>query len=317
MKITANRLTFLRILLLPLPCLLLYGGPGAKLTALGLGSLLGLTDYFDGKLARRQGVTRLGAFLDPIADKIFIATLYFFLARLGFLPLWLVGGLLLREFLVSAIRPKVPGSLPVTWLAKVKTTFQMLVAALLVAVGTFPEWAFWSLLLASFVLLVGGWLSGVSGKRFLSLVLVAALLPTLSLLPAESVSFLLGLGVLSLTWVSAFSYLRQGFSSLVSKARFALAGEVLLPLLVFLFSASLEGWFVSLGPLVLLLFFLRAALLLIRPIPSPSKVYLCFSLLGLCVLGVPELIPAYVILVSFYLSVEVVALLRERIRELS
>ena len=60
LKITPNRLIVLRIFLLPLPCALLFGGPESKLTAVGLGSLLGFTDYLDGRLARRKGSSRLG-----------------------------------------------------------------------------------------------------------------------------------------------------------------------------------------------------------------------------------------------------------------
>ncbi len=314
MKITANRLTFLRILLLPLPCLLLYGGPGAKLTALGLGSLLGLTDYFDGKLARQQGITRLGTFLDPIADKIFIATLYFFLARLGFLPLWLVAGLLLREFLVSALRPRVPGSLPVVWLAKVKTTFQMLGAALLVALAAFPQWAFWFFLAAALLLMFGALISRASIQRKLFLYGVAGLLPFLVLLPREQASLVLGLGVLAITWLSAWPYLQKGFSA-VKGARREVLGEVFLPTVV-LFLSSSAGVFGLLVPLILVLFFFKAAFLLLNPRVRFSKEQFLLSLAGLAVSFFPQLVPAYLILVTFYFFVEVLVLSRKGFREL-
>jgi len=151
MKLTANRLTLLRILLLPLPCALLYGGPTAKLTALGVASLLGLTDYFDGRLARRQGVTRLGALLDPIADKIMVAAVILVLAAQGVLngpyvgDMHVVAGLiiLMREIAVSGLREflgPLQVSVPVSKLAKWKTTFQMVSLGALILGEGLPRW---------------------------------------------------------------------------------------------------------------------------------------------------------------------------------
>ncbi len=141
LKITPNRLTLLRIFLLPVPCLLLFGGPESKLTAVGLGSLLGLTDFLDGRLARRQGSTPLGALLDPVADKIFVSVTYLLLNRLEYVPFWPVALLILREILVSLARSLFPEKLKVWSLARVKTTFQMLGAGIIILAGGFsPTW---------------------------------------------------------------------------------------------------------------------------------------------------------------------------------
>ncbi len=313
MKVTANRLTFLRIILLPLPCLLLYGGPGAKLTALGVGSLLGLTDYFDGKLARRQGVTRLGTFLDPIADKIFISTLYFFLARLGFLPLWLVIALLAREFLVSAIRPRVPGSLPVTWLAKVKTTFQMLGAALIVALGAFPSWSLGFYLVATLLLIFGAFLVEISFIKKFFLLVMAISLPFLNLFSPEKASFILGLGALVITWLSAWSYLLKGFPILKEKKE--VLGEVLLPVMVLPFSA-VAGAFGLLVPFILVLFFIREAFLLLKSQSDIPKEQIIFLLLGSGAVVFPKIIPSYLVLVTVYFMIEVLILSKSHLQEL-
>ncbi len=140
LRITPNRLTLLRIFLLPLPCLLLFGGPESKLTAVGLGSLLGLTDYLDGRLARRLGPSRLGTLLDPVADKIFVGVVYLLLYHLGYLPYVAVFFLLLREILVAGLRSLCPGELPVWGLSRLKTAFQMLGAGIIVlAVNFLPS----------------------------------------------------------------------------------------------------------------------------------------------------------------------------------
>lgn len=125
--ITPNRLTLLRIFLLPFPCLLLlsesYSG---KIGALVTGFLLGITDYLDGILARKyRKVTSIGAILDPIADKIFVTSVYLVLVYLNyfnFLPVFLI---ILREVLVSFLRSWFPDKMKVSKIAKLKTLFQM------------------------------------------------------------------------------------------------------------------------------------------------------------------------------------------------
>ena len=71
----ANALTLSRILLAPpLFFLVLQADEtrGASWAALALGFAVGLSDHYDGTLARRQGTTRSGAFLDPLADKVVV-----------------------------------------------------------------------------------------------------------------------------------------------------------------------------------------------------------------------------------------------------
>jgi cardiolipin synthase len=70
----ANQLTLLRMLLIPvLALLVLYDRMGWALVVLVLAAL---TDALDGLLARRTGPTTLGAWLDPVADKLLIATMF-------------------------------------------------------------------------------------------------------------------------------------------------------------------------------------------------------------------------------------------------
>ena len=144
-----NILTLSRILMLPLLGFLLWW-PGWALgyyAAFVLYSIIAITDYFDGMLARSSGaVSKLGTFLDPIADKIMVATVILILTAQGMLrgpyvgDLHVVAGLiiLIREIAVSGLREFLGGlqvSVPVSRLAKWKTTFQLLALGALILGG--------------------------------------------------------------------------------------------------------------------------------------------------------------------------------------
>lgn len=142
MRISANQLTLLRILLLPFPLFLVYGGAWSRVAAIVAYTILGVTDYLDGLLARRDGPTKLGAMLDPIADKIFIAVTLVPLVELQIVPLWLAWLVFFREYLVTELRRFMTGinrPLAVTELAKLKTTLQMIGMGLILLTDTFPD----------------------------------------------------------------------------------------------------------------------------------------------------------------------------------
>ncbi|MCR9257558.1 MAG: CDP-diacylglycerol--glycerol-3-phosphate 3-phosphatidyltransferase [Alphaproteobacteria bacterium] len=99
-----------------------------------------VTDYFDGMIARaRQQVTALGALLDPIADKLLVAATLILLPatdRVGDLAVIAVLLIISRELMVSGLREfgATQGiAIPVTQLAKWKTTVQMTAIAVLIA----------------------------------------------------------------------------------------------------------------------------------------------------------------------------------------
>ena len=116
--------------------------------------LMGITDYFDGYLARAQGtVSKLGVFLDPIADKIMVAAVILMLVGTRHDDIAVINGLhiipalviLLREIAVSGLREFLAGlqvSLPVSKLAKWKTTLQLVAFGALILAGALPavEW---------------------------------------------------------------------------------------------------------------------------------------------------------------------------------
>jgi cardiolipin synthase len=128
-----NILTLSRIAVIPLLVVLVaLNTPAADLTACIVFSLAGITDYFDGRLARsRRQQSDLGRMLDPIADKLLVGAVLMMLVgqnRLSSPGLYPAIVIMLREILVSGLREYLAGirvGLPVTRLAKWKTGFQM------------------------------------------------------------------------------------------------------------------------------------------------------------------------------------------------
>lgn len=137
-------LTILRLLaavFLPLAFLTL-ARPYADALALSLFIVASVTDWLDGYLARAWGqVTRLGAMLDPIADKAMVVIALFLLgafSSLAFLVLIPAALILFREVFVSGLREYLgdtAGTLKVTGLAKWKTAVQMVAISVLFAHG--------------------------------------------------------------------------------------------------------------------------------------------------------------------------------------
>jgi len=133
--ITANQVTFARIVSMPLMVWLFYQGKTGAWWAFGLGSLIAMTDFVDGFLARKYGPTKLGGLMDPIADKVFIAVVFLPPMHLGWFPAWPIAVMFMRELLVTALRTayELRGiSLRTSYLAKVKTWMQMQGAATMI-----------------------------------------------------------------------------------------------------------------------------------------------------------------------------------------
>ena len=151
-----NLLTLSRILAVPLLVFLLWRPtPLDYAITFVLYCLVGITDYFDGYLARAQAqISKLGQFMDPIADKIMIAAVIIMLISsrktsgepiihgLHIIPALII---LLREIIVSGLREflaELRISVPVSHLAKWKTTFQIVSLGALILAGAVPaqEW---------------------------------------------------------------------------------------------------------------------------------------------------------------------------------
>ena len=173
-----NLLTLSRIFAVPILVFLLWKpAPYDYLITFVLYCIVGVTDYFDGYLARAQGsISRLGQFLDPIADKIMVAAVLVMLMAsrkadgappiiedFAVIPAIVI---LLREIIVSGLREFLAPlnvSMPVSKLAKWKTTLQLVALGALILGGGFPvqPWihvvGLVSLWAAAALTLVTGW----------------------------------------------------------------------------------------------------------------------------------------------------------------
>jgi CDP-diacylglycerol--glycerol-3-phosphate 3-phosphatidyltransferase len=150
-----NLLTLSRILAVPILVFLLWRPtPIDYAITFVLYCVVGMTDYLDGYLARAWGsISKLGQFLDPIADKIMVGAVLIMLissrkanpvpeiAGLNIIPALVI---LLREIIVSGLREYLAGlqvSVPVSALAKWKTTLQLVALGALILGGAVPDYA--------------------------------------------------------------------------------------------------------------------------------------------------------------------------------
>lgn len=101
-----NQLTILRMLLVPVfVALLLNEDPYRKLAGVVVFAVASLTDLYDGYHARKYGeTTRLGAFLDPLADKLLITSAFLIYVWQGYIALWMVLLVAARDVMVTVLR---------------------------------------------------------------------------------------------------------------------------------------------------------------------------------------------------------------------
>lgn len=173
-----NILTISRILIIPLIVAMFWlKGDTARWATLALFALAGLTDYFDGLLARSMGsISNLGRFLDPVADKLLVSSLLTMLVWSGnisglvILPALVI---LCREIMVSGLREFLAGikvGVPVSKLAKWKTAVQMVALGFLIvgAAGpTFGHPAITTTVVGEVLLWIAALLTIITGYDYL------------------------------------------------------------------------------------------------------------------------------------------------------
>ncbi|MBO1039013.1 CDP-diacylglycerol--glycerol-3-phosphate 3-phosphatidyltransferase [Brucella pituitosa] len=141
-----NMLTYARIIAVPLVVLCFFvegrlqSSDNSRWAALAIFAIASITDFFDGYLARIwQQTSTIGRMLDPIADKLLVSACLLLLAADGTIAgwtLWAAIIILCREVLVSGLREylaELKVSVPVSQLAKWKTTAQMVALSFLLA----------------------------------------------------------------------------------------------------------------------------------------------------------------------------------------
>ena len=135
-----NKLTILRVIMIPFYVIFqmgYLGGGAAKYVALALFIIASLTDFFDGKIARKYNlVTNFGKFMDPLADKLLVCSALICLIELDKIPSWMVIIIIAREFIISGFRLVASDNgvvIAASYFGKFKTTFQMLAVCLMIA----------------------------------------------------------------------------------------------------------------------------------------------------------------------------------------
>ena len=133
---TANKLTLLRVVMIPLFLLVLYlDVPGANYWALAIFVIASLTDTLDGYIARHYNqTTDFGKFMDPLADKCLVTAAMLWFVEIGQMPGWALLVVIIREFGVSGLRMVAADKgrvIAAGWSGKVKTASTMLCIVLM------------------------------------------------------------------------------------------------------------------------------------------------------------------------------------------
>ena len=128
-------LTLIRIILvIPLFILIFFECLPAKIITIICFIVASITDFVDGKLARKnKQVTDLGAFLDPLADKMLINLTLLALCYQNLVPIWIFAIIIVRDFAVDGIRmmaAKKGITISASYTGKLKTTVQMIALSL-------------------------------------------------------------------------------------------------------------------------------------------------------------------------------------------
>jgi CDP-diacylglycerol--glycerol-3-phosphate 3-phosphatidyltransferase len=222
MRITANQVTSVRLLAMPLVGMLVYGTPQTQIWGVIVGTLIGLTDTVDGYLARKHGPTVLGSLLDPVADKIFIVVCYGCYADRGGIPWWIAAAIFSRELLVTVLRSSLElggRRLPSSGIAKAKTWVQMIGFGLLVLIPILGSGRALVLLFAglcafAWTVVAIGRLSGHPRRGFEIAAVSISPFFAASFAGAAVERLLWLVAVVGITWYSALDYLKLGFGEL-------------------------------------------------------------------------------------------------------
>jgi CDP-diacylglycerol--glycerol-3-phosphate 3-phosphatidyltransferase len=123
---TANKLTMLRVILIPVYLVVWYlGFAYNNIVALAIFIIASVTDFIDGYVARHYNqTTDFGKFMDPLADKVLVITAMIWFCAMGKFPVWALVIVMAREFAVSGLRMVAVDNgrvIAAGWSGKVKT----------------------------------------------------------------------------------------------------------------------------------------------------------------------------------------------------
>ena len=136
-KTTANKITMLRIVLIPVFLVLAYGD--MMMAALAVYIIACLSDFADGYIARHYNqISNFGKFMDPLADKMLVLAAMCFFVENGQMAGWAVAIVLFREFAVSGMRLLAVEQgqvIAAAWSGKIKTASTMVCLILMIMIN--------------------------------------------------------------------------------------------------------------------------------------------------------------------------------------
>lgn len=154
-----NSITFLRLILIPVFIWMFsHPTPERAFWSVLIFSGAALTDFFDGYLARKSGqVTNLGKLLDPVADKLLVASGLILLVQFQRVSVWLAIVLIARELIVTGARVVAAREglvVPADGMGKIKVVSQIFGILCLVGIGIVEELDHWLMQTGNFLLYV-------------------------------------------------------------------------------------------------------------------------------------------------------------------
>jgi CDP-diacylglycerol---glycerol-3-phosphate 3-phosphatidyltransferase len=158
-----NKLTLSRFVLTFAFLAVIFAKPNHYQTyALALFSVAGLTDYFDGKIARRDHlITNFGILMDPLADKIMVCSAFIAFVECGWTPAWMVVIVVARELAITGLRLLAASKnlvLAAERFGKHKTISQIVAIISLLVLHSYQEWGVVGKLF-SFEVIWGPWVT--------------------------------------------------------------------------------------------------------------------------------------------------------------
>jgi len=133
-----NKITLFRVCMIPifLVFLLVPGISYGQWIAAGIFIIAALSDFLDGYIARKRNlVTNFGKFMDPLADKLLVCSALICFVEMRLIASWIVIIIIAREFIISGFRLIASDNgivLAASWLAKIKTSVQMVMSVMLI-----------------------------------------------------------------------------------------------------------------------------------------------------------------------------------------
>ena len=159
MNTTANKITMVRVVLIPVFLVLCYLDHRIAATVVFI--IASLSDLLDGYIARHyHQITNFGKFMDPLADKMLVLAAMCFFVEKGQMPGWVMALVLFREFAVSGLRLVAAEQnrvIAAAWSGKVKTTCTMVGLCFMMVFGKYEAMN----IFVSFVILATTVYSGI------------------------------------------------------------------------------------------------------------------------------------------------------------